>query len=327
MPGRFRDARLVQTLIEYFPFGIVLLNRSEEIVLWNDSFGKHLSRRPKTGLGVSFLHTLTALETRLPAGRFADWCDFDLRKVLHRQRYLQLYGRRIPEGFMIVSIDNTAEVEKAQHTVNAMVDWQEQERRRLSEEIHDGIGPLLSALKLSLEGMAAQIRQPNQDFSNNYNNALDLLQSATTELRGVSHALMPAALIDFGLVAALESLCAKANESGRVQVNFYHSGIEQRLEPSLERGLYRMAQELLNNAFKHAAASSINVQLIGHPNSIVLMVEDDGAGFAKEKLQAPTQRGIGLRNIQMRTRSLGGSFTMESHPGAGVLATVELPVI
>lgn len=325
MPGQFEDIRLVQALIEYFPFGILLLNRAEQVVLWNSSFTRHFRQHPRVGEAATFLNAVPSLHSRMPAGKFEAWRDFDLAKVLHRPRYLQLFGRRIPEGYLLVSVDNTAEVEREQQAVNAMLDWQEQERRRLSEEIHDGIGPLLSALKLSLEGMAAQSRQPSEAFYKNYNNALDLLQTATTELRSVSHALMPAALIDFGIVAALESLCGKANVSGRVQVHFFHSGIDQRLEPSLERGLYRMAQELLNNAFKHAGADNINMQLIGHAHSIVLMVEDDGAGFAKEQLLQTVQSGIGLRNIQMRARSLGGSFTIESQPGAGVLATVELP--
>ena len=154
----------------------------------------------------------------------------------------------------------------------------------------------------------------------------ELIHEVANDIRSISHALMPGALLDLGLVATLENLCQKANESEKVQVNFYSSGISEQLSKKLTLGIYRITQELLNNAFKYARARTINVQLIRHPNSILLTVEDDGVGFEKSDLSRLVNNGIGLRNIQSRSRALGGRFNIDSKKGRGVFATVEIPL-
>lgn len=251
---------------------------------------------------------------------------FDLKKVFYHQRYFTISGRPIPEGMVITTSDITGEVSTELAGVSAMLEGQEMERQRLSKEIHDGIGPLLSTLRLSIEGMKVHALRDDEQFNRNYENAVDLLQTVTREVRTVSHALMPSALLDFGLVAALENLCQKARESGQVQVAFYQTGLRKRLGHNLELNLYRIAQELLNNAFRHANAQNVSLQLIQHPTSIILMVEDDGRGFDREKIHEMAGSGSGLQNVRIRTRYLGGTFTMDSYPGKGVLATVEIPL-
>ncbi len=312
-------------LIGHLPFGLLLLDGEGRALSWNAAAGAHLDidfDRPE--------EAAAALRAAIPVlGKALDdrqGAPFELRKLRHRRRYLNISGRPFDGYRLLTTNDVSEEVARERKAVQDMLDWQETERRRLSEEIHDGVGPLLSTLKLSLEGMATPAAVADPDFRNNYYNALELLQNATRELRDLSHALMPAALVDFGLVAALENLCRKARESGQVQVDFYHAGLNERLSPAVEKALYRIAQELLNNAFRHARAAHISVQLIRHAGSIVLMVEDDGIGFDREQLQQLSHRGIGLQNIRMRTRSMGGAFHLESRPGQGVLATVEVPL-
>ena len=322
------NADLIKKLIEFLPIGLMVLDEHNRLILWNGELLAQLGIKnpgrenvPLEELMRKFPTLKQELCSALAAG-----ASFDLNRLMHGNKYLTMKGRNMEGLKLIASVDVTKEVRQELDGLQNMFAEQETEQQRLSEEIHDGIGPLLSAIKLSLEGMAAQVSLPTPAFRKNYHNALDLLHTASEELRAISHALMPGALVDFGLPAALENLCRQVRESGRVQVNFYRAGLEMRLETAMERSLYRIAQELLNNAFKHAQASTINVQLIQHPKSVVLMVEDDGIGFDREELKRLAANGIGLRNIRMRTRTMGGTFSLESRPGQGVLATVELPV-
>lgn len=319
---------LILSAINGMPFGVIVVDRQGAVNICNARALEHLGiqEEPVGSPLAPNLSDLPKLVELLHAYRQKGTATFDLLKLPFHTRYLTITGRPIPNGLIITTIDVTYEVEREIAAVNAMVEGQEMERRRLAKEIHDGIGPLLSTLKLCLEGMKAHVGNRNIPFNQNYHNALDLLASVTRDIRDISHDLMPGSLVDFGLVSALENLCRKANQSGKVQVNFYHSGMEGRLDQTIELGLYRIAQELLSNVFKYANATVANVQLIRHPDSIILMVEDDGVGFDRRQLRQLTLHGIGLQNIRTRVRSLGGSFTLESQPGEGVLATVEIPL-
>lgn len=322
---------LIRSAITGVPFGIMVVDRRGAVIMCNATALRHLGVEgdPEALVRATLLSRLPEfppLQDALEEYRRHGTATFELVKAPHRSRFLTITGRPIPRGMIITTSDLTPEVEREIAAVNAMVEGQEMERRRLAKEIHDGIGPLLSTLKLCLEGMKAHVGNRNIPFNQNYHNALDLLANVTRDIRDISHDLMPSSLLDFGLVSALENLCRKANQSGKVQVNFYYSGIEGRLDQAIELGLYRMAQELLSNVFKYANALTANVQLIKHPESIILMVEDDGAGFDRRQLRQLAHNGIGLKNIRTRARSLGGSFTLESHPGEGVLATIEIPV-
>ncbi len=321
----------LRSVISNLPHGIIVINGEGHIRSCNEMALSHLQLpgTPPSFRGKALLDQVrgivrlaSRLELCLRKGRRS----FDLKKVYHHPRYLTISGRPIPGGMVITTNDITGEVSTELAGVSAMLEGQEMERQRLSKEIHDGIGPLLSTLRLSIEGMKAHAQKDEEQFNRNYENAVDLLQTVTREVRSVSHALMPSALLDFGLVAALENLCQKARESGQVLVSFYQTGVRKRLGHNLELNLYRIAQELLNNAFRHAYAQNVSLQLIQHPGSILLMVEDDGRGFDKEKLPEIAATSSGLQNIGIRTRYLGGSFTIESFPGKGVLATVEIPL-
>ena len=137
---------------------------------------------------------------------------------------------------------------------------------------------------------------------------------------------MPSVLTDLGLVAALENMCRKADMAGEIEVKFFHTGFHDRLDTSLELGIFRIAQELLNNAFKHANAQQITLQLVKHPHSIMLTLEDDGEGFDYDLEYDLMHHGIGLRNVETRTAALGGQFHLEAQLGQGVLATIEIPL-
>ena len=136
---------------------------------------------------------------------------------------------------------------------------------------------------------------------------------------------MPSILQDYGLVTAVEFLCQTINDTNEIQVQFQHYGMDSKLNRTQTVGLYRVAQELINNALKHSGAQRINIQLIGHDQSVVLLVEDDGRGFDPKALKA-THPTFGLRNIQTRVKSLAGTLEIDSRPEEGTFATVEIPL-
>ncbi|MFT6021889.1 MAG: two-component system NarL family sensor kinase, partial [Saprospiraceae bacterium] len=204
---------------------------------------------------------------------------------------------------------------------------QEQERHRLAQEIHDGIGPMMSTIRLNLDAVKRDLGDIPEKTLNKVNAMGDLIQNIATDIRQISHDLMPSALIDFGITEALNSLSQKINQSEMLTVNFYHIGIKKRLERRVEVNLYRIVQELLNNAIKYAKAKTINIQLVQRDNMIVLTVEDDGIGFDQNKIDEFLENGIGLRNINTRVTSLNGLFSIDTQKGKGVMSTIEIPVI
>jgi signal transduction histidine kinase len=155
-----------------------------------------------------------------------------------------------------------------------------------------------------------------------------LLDNAMAEAREISYNLMPSVLVDFGLVPAIQLLCEQFAKRNNLKVYVHTSGVDNRLDPTMEIGLYRIAQEALNNIAKHAAAREVNVQLIGTPKNIRLMVEDDGKGFRVHRPdpRAGKHHGMGLVSMRERAASFNGTFALDSSLGRGTEIIVEIPL-
>lgn len=249
---------------------------------------------------------------------------FDRLAVSYNGRYLNIRGRSLARGIILTTEDVTAH--KEMENFQSMLDGQEAERRRLASEIHDGVGASLSALAMSLEGMRSKIVDKMPEMVEKYDHARQLVKSVNQDLRNISHALMPGTLIDFGIVQAIKMLCTTAQESGNLKVNFYHKGLSKRLPQNMELSLYRITQEIVNNSLKYSKAKTLNIQLIRYPKSILLMAEDDGIGFDKKFIEKSKDKGIGLRNMKTRAKSIGGYFNIDTQPGKGVSTTVDVPL-
>lgn len=210
---------------------------------------------------------------------------------------------------------NTLRQEQAERnlqieTMHALIQGQEIERQRVAQELHDGVGTLLSRLKISLGSPLLPIDKLS-----------GMLDEACTEVRNISSNLQPNALEKFGLVAAVQSLVSK-QESERPRIIFQHFG--EAFEFAQEKNLmiYRIIQELLANALKHAQASEVFIQLIYHTQQqLTLCVEDDGQGFEPSEIGAEQS---GWRNIHSRVSYLNGTIQVQHDRGTSV--TVEIPV-
>lgn len=216
-------------------------------------------------------------------------------------------------------------VEYFKSQVDAILQGQEMERERIAAELHDAIKPLLSIASLNLESLLDG-NENIQDFKlEKLENSISILENAIDTVNEISRNLSPAILNNFGLEKAFEQFCNKIRETGIVRVDFKAFGLEEELDPKVELTLYRIGQELVNNTLKHADATSLDIQIVRHPKSLVLTVSDDGNGFDTTMQELKTS-GFGFRNITYRVHSLNGEFNIDSSKGKGATITIELPI-
>jgi two-component system, NarL family, sensor kinase len=206
---------------------------------------------------------------------------------------------------------------------NSVIKGQEEERSRLAKDLHDGLGGILSGIKLTLNSMTGNQVLSEQN-SNTFHRAIGQLDNAISELRRVAHSMMPEALLKFGLSDALQDYCEGINGSGLLKVNFEAWGVEGRQEQSLEVTLYRIVQELLNNTIKHSGATYAHVQLVQNENMLTLTVEDNGKGFDLESLK--TNKGAGISNVESRVAYLNGKMDIKSDPSHGTSVEIQVEV-
>jgi len=252
--------------------------------------------------------------------------SFNTEAINIQGRYLIIKGVSIQHGFICIIHEVTRLVKMETESIQSILAGQENERRRIGREIHDGIGPLLSYSKLELDAFIDEYEDGHkQGGEEKLRNIRVTLDSIANDLRDLSHHLTPRLLEEFGLFSAFSHLVTRMDNASKSKIGFYSNlGPEIRFDPELELSLYRCGQELVNNAVKHAKASEILVQLIKHEHSMVLMVEDDGVGFDQQKLSQQNS-GIGLTNIETRIRTYKGDFYIDSEPLKGTTASIEIP--
>jgi signal transduction histidine kinase len=210
----------------------------------------------------------------------------------------------------------------------ALIEGQEEERKRFALELHDGIGQMLTGLKLHAEKLK-QVQFPNEKHRLQFEKLVSLIQDTIHTTRQVSYNLMPSVLSDFGLSAAIQLLCEQIGETTGICITF--TGTYHRLELSnpMETGLYRIAQEALNNAVKHAEPDNIKIKLEQNVNRILLEIEDDGKGFLISNLKNKNESFLtqnGIENIRTRTQLLNGEMKMISKVDDGTRLVITIPV-
>ncbi|MEZ8629581.1 cache domain-containing protein [Vibrio lentus] len=198
--------------------------------------------------------------------------------------------------------------------------FQEDEKKHLARELHDGINQLLVSSRCHLELLGNKLQ--NEDLKAHLNKSQHSLMRAIEEVRHISHQLRPSSLDDIGLEAALSSLLLDFQAHSGIEVETLFSTQPGKLKSEAATTLYRVVQESLNNIEKHAQATKVTViaQQIG--NVLQLLIQDDGVGFNTYK--AMEKRGIGLRNMRERVEFIGGDFELMSEIGLGTEITVLL---
>jgi two-component system, NarL family, sensor kinase len=208
--------------------------------------------------------------------------------------------------------------------VRASIQSQEQERKRFAQDIHDGMGQLISALKIMLkpisEKTSLEERVAIVERSEN------LLNDMHHEIRRIAFNLMPHTLVQNGLVAALMESVHRINSSGNVLVRVNSLDVPIRLAEVQEISLYRIIQEWINNVLKYAEATVIEVQLIGHEQELSITIEDNGRGFDPKALEESD--GNGWKNINSRVNLIRGTLDIDAIAGRkGTTLTIKVPLV
>ncbi len=248
------------------------------------------------------------------AGALAIILLLGYRNYKHRQRLQQA---RIDE----------LEIEKQLAATEAILKGEEQERTRLAKDLHDGLGGMLSGIKYSFQNMKENLILTPEN-AQAFERSLDMLDSSIREMRRVAHNMMPEILVRYGLDAALKEFCSEVAGSGAISTSYQSIGMENAVvKQTTAVTVYRIVQELVNNAIKHAEATHVLVQVHSAQaeNLLVVTVEDDGKGFDTALLKQPG--GMGWSNIKNRVDFLKGKLDVQSEPGKGTSVLVEIALL
>jgi signal transduction histidine kinase len=212
---------------------------------------------------------------------------------------------------------------RVKELLRRIVNTQELERRRISRDLHDLLGQQLTALRLNLETIKEKCAE-QPEICKDVDQAQSIAKRLDTEVDFLAWELRPAALDEFGLVTALDNFIREWSEHYGIEAVFHTAGLTGvRLKADAETNLYRIAQEALNNVFKHAEAKRIDVLLERRDNSVMLLIEDNGKGFDPNE-EMNLNKGLGLISMRERAALIGGSLEIES-TGEGTTVFIRAP--
>jgi signal transduction histidine kinase len=235
--------------------------------------------------------------------------------IVYRQKH-RLAAQK--EALQRQELENMKQARRIQH-FSAMLEGQEQERRRLARDLHDGLGGTMASIRMK----AADLADNTPENDARMQQIVTQLDGATHELRRIAHNMMPETLLKFGLGAALKDLCESLQHNGATIV-FQAFDLREDISQSQQIMVYRLVQELLGNALKHSGARNIVVQCLQRGEELTVIVEDDGKGFDANTL-SPAD-GIGLQSVRARVDYLKGRLDIQSTPGTGTTVNIDIHV-
>lgn len=210
--------------------------------------------------------------------------------------------------------------QKEIEVMQAMIKGEEEERKRIARDLHDGIGSMLSSLKMRF----MKVNSPSEKVDLNEIESMNtLLNNSITELRQISYNLIPESLLKLGLEHALSDLCHML-KTDDVRIDFHGNNIKEDIPESIQITIYRIVQELLNNALKHSKSNEILVDCSQNQSVFFITIEDNGIGFDLEKMNE--FNGQGLKNLKNRVELLNGKMEIDSSPERGTAFNIELSI-
>jgi two-component system NarL family sensor kinase len=209
-----------------------------------------------------------------------------------------------------------------QEKIQAEISTMENERRRIASDLHDELGPLLSAVKLQISSLDTQDEQDRALIAKSGIHIDEIIR----KLRDISNNLMPNTLIRKGLIAAIDEFIEGINQlqTQHLKISFEHH-INQAIPKEKEIHLYRIMQEIIHNTLKHASASALQIKLKTADNKLILLTEDNGIGFDYATRRRDNS-GLGLYNLGSRAEIMGGELDIATEPGKGMRCLFEIPL-
>lgn len=232
-------------------------------------------------------------------------------------------GQEIEPGYLEgIIIDITDRIEAEEKIIQAIIQTEDRERKRIAKELHDSLGQKLTSVSLYFNSLKG-VELSEKDRSERVSTGLGHLDQAIKETRDIAHNLMPKGVEDFGFRVSIENLINEVNAAGEVNFEFYHNLKFKDLSVTLGMHLYRITQEAINNIMKYAEAKNVSIQLMIYHDLISWTIEDDGKGFDVDSLDKESQ--FGLESMRHRTKLMSGNFNIDSHIGKGTNISIEIP--
>lgn len=211
------------------------------------------------------------------------------------------------------------ELKSARSRAAALLEGQETERTRIVKELHDGVGQLLTAISMQLDLLDGP---PDKKAD-----VKKYINEAVAEIKRISYNVMPQAIVDFGLEAALNGLCESVRRYSSISIDFrYVRETDHMLDFEVSIAVYRIMQEGLNNIVKHANATHVNLHVLDKADELYCVLEDDGRGFDTTAASGGSAPGSGLRNIRERAQLMNGTADIQSTPGQGTVIEIHIPM-
>jgi signal transduction histidine kinase len=208
--------------------------------------------------------------------------------------------------------------------LNAIIRTEERERKRFAKDMHDGIGPLLSTIKLYMnELISEEVEKKEKEESMDYINKL--IDDALSGIRTISNNLTPRVIDEYGLVSAINEFCNSINKTHKLAIDF-KSPDKLSLSNHIEINLFRIINELVNNTLKHADASKALISITEENSHIIFTYSDNGRGFDYSKYVEDKQKGDGINNILTRVQSIDGDIDIETGEDKGINVRIEFNV-
>jgi len=216
----------------------------------------------------------------------------------------------------------TERMKQQEMAVKAVIEAEENERQRIAKDLHDGVGQMMSAAKMNLSAFESELPFASEEQKKALEKVIQLVDESCKEVRTVSHIMMPNALLKKNLAAAIRDFVDKLNNK-TLQTHVHTEGLEERLDSNIETVLYRVIQECVHNAIKHAGATTLDISLIRDKDGISGTIEDNGRGF--DSSDKENFDGIGLKNITTRIEYLKGTVDFDTAPGRGTVVAFHVP--
>ena len=233
-----------------------------------------------------------------------------------------LHLRNIPKTAVPTFTQSRTE-EALQLLTRRLLHAQEDERRSVARELHDGLNQTLAMLGVEVSIALDQLPTSARSARRQLHQIGIRVEQLSEEVRQISHRLHPALLEHLGLISALRSFCSEFEESRHIDVQFFCKGSSDQIPFPIAACLYRIVQEALTNAAKHANAREVAVRLVLGEREIVLSIEDNGCGF--DVVQPGRHSGLGLISMEERAQIVGGRFSIDSHIGTGTRVEIVVP--
>lgn len=208
-------------------------------------------------------------------------------------------------------------------TINAMVEGQEKERKRVAEDLHDNLGSVIATLKLHFDNLRINREKKKVDQEFLFEKTENLIDEAYKKVRSIAHAKNAGVIANNGLLVAVKLMAEKISSANSVQIDVIDYGLEKPIENSLEISVFRIIQELTTNIIKHANADHATINITQDEDEITILIEDNGVGLNTSTIDL--KKGMGLHSIQTRVEHLEGNFTIDSTPTKGTTIIIHIP--